>query len=92
MGEMLINSMRGDIPIVIIRPTIIESTYKDPFPGWIQGNRCPFLTFNLCVCVYIYIYIYIYLFIFIDKRLDQVTLVICHKQKLSKKILEEIFY
>ena len=84
MGEMLINSMRGDIPIVIIRPTIIESTYKDPFPGWIQGNRCPFLTFNLCVCVYIYIFIY--------KRLDQVTLVICHKQKLSKRILEEIFY
>ena len=81
---MLINSMRGDIPIVIIRPTIIESTYKDPFPGWIQGNRCPLLTFNLCVCVYIYIFIY--------KRLDQVTLVICHKQKLSKKILEEIFY
>ncbi|KAL6841044.1 hypothetical protein ACP4OV_029013 [Aristida adscensionis] len=39
MGEMVINSMRGEIPVVIIRPTIIESTLKDPFPGWIQGNR-----------------------------------------------------
>ncbi|KAK9286230.1 hypothetical protein L1049_014616 [Liquidambar formosana] len=39
MGEMLISSMRGDIPVVIIRPSIIESTCRDPFPGWIQGNR-----------------------------------------------------
>ena len=78
MGEMLINSMRGDIPIVITRPTVIESTYKDPFPGWIQGNRCSFLTFNLCVYIYIYIYIFIY------KRLDQVTLVICHKMDYQK--------
>ncbi|GMY22230.1 fatty acyl-CoA reductase 2-like [Fagus crenata] len=39
MGEMLVNSVRGDIPVVIIRPTIVESTHKEPFPGWIQGNR-----------------------------------------------------
>ncbi|KAL6642511.1 hypothetical protein ACP70R_020692 [Stipagrostis hirtigluma subsp. patula] len=39
MGEMVINSMRGEIPVVIIRPSIIESTLKEPFPGWIQGNR-----------------------------------------------------
>ncbi|KAL6344407.1 hypothetical protein AAG906_039663 [Vitis piasezkii] len=39
MGEMMINSMRGDIPLVIIRPTVIGSTLEDPFPGWIQGNR-----------------------------------------------------
>uniref|UniRef100_A0A2N9IRP4 Fatty acyl-CoA reductase n=1 Tax=Fagus sylvatica TaxID=28930 RepID=A0A2N9IRP4_FAGSY len=39
MGEMLVNSVRGDIPVVIIRPTVIESTHKEPFPGWIQGNR-----------------------------------------------------
>ncbi|EEF27960.1 Male sterility protein, putative [Ricinus communis] len=39
MGEMIIDSMRGEIPVVIIRPSIIESTYRDPFPGWIQGNR-----------------------------------------------------
>lgn len=39
MGEMLLNSMRGEVPVVIIRPSVIESTYKEPFPGWIQGNR-----------------------------------------------------
>jgi fatty acyl-CoA reductase len=39
MGEMVINSMRGNIPAVVIRPSVIESTWRDPFPGWIQGNR-----------------------------------------------------
>ncbi|GLT77692.1 hypothetical protein SLA2020_492550 [Shorea laevis] len=31
--------MRGEIPVVIIRPSVIESTYKEPFPGWMEGNR-----------------------------------------------------
>lgn len=39
MGEMMIENLRGDIPVVIIRPSVIESTYREPFPGWIQGNR-----------------------------------------------------
>ncbi|KAF2319328.1 hypothetical protein GH714_014833 [Hevea brasiliensis] len=39
MGEMLINSNRENLPVVIIRPSIIESTYSEPFPGWIQGNK-----------------------------------------------------
>ncbi|KAJ0816470.1 putative oxidoreductase [Helianthus annuus] len=39
MGEMMIDKMGGDIPIVIIRPSVIESTYKEPFPGWMEGNR-----------------------------------------------------
>ncbi|KAJ0088353.1 hypothetical protein Patl1_32894 [Pistacia atlantica] len=39
MGEMMINNMRGDIPVVIIRPSVIESTFKEPFPGWMEGNR-----------------------------------------------------
>ncbi|GAV66458.1 Sterile domain-containing protein/NAD_binding_4 domain-containing protein [Cephalotus follicularis] len=39
MGEMIIDNMRGDIPVVIIRPSTIESTVKEPFPGWIQGYR-----------------------------------------------------
>ncbi|KDP46041.1 hypothetical protein JCGZ_13487 [Jatropha curcas] len=41
MGEMLINSKRESltVPIVIVRPSIIESTYREPFPGWIQGNK-----------------------------------------------------
>ncbi|KAK1426223.1 hypothetical protein QVD17_14892 [Tagetes erecta] len=39
MGEMMIDQMGGDIPVVIIRPSVIESTYKEPFPGWMEGNR-----------------------------------------------------
>ncbi|KAM0849862.1 hypothetical protein ACQ4PT_053474 [Festuca glaucescens] len=39
MGEMVINSMRGEIPVVTIRPSVIESTWRDPFQGWMEGNR-----------------------------------------------------
>ncbi|KAF2289550.1 hypothetical protein GH714_037111 [Hevea brasiliensis] len=39
MGEMMIDSLRGDIPVVIIRPSVIESTCREPFPGWMEGNR-----------------------------------------------------
>ncbi|KAG2686853.1 hypothetical protein I3760_09G026100 [Carya illinoinensis] len=39
MGEMMIDKLRGEIPVVIIRPSVIESTCKEPFPGWMQGNR-----------------------------------------------------
>lgn len=39
MGEMLLGHFRGNLPLVIIRPTMITSTYKEPFPGWIEGLR-----------------------------------------------------
>ncbi|KAL2228298.1 fatty acyl-CoA reductase 2 [Sesamum indicum] len=39
MGEMMIDSLRGEIPVVVIRPSVIESTYREPFPGWMEGNR-----------------------------------------------------
>ncbi|XP_051126509.1 fatty acyl-CoA reductase 2, chloroplastic-like [Andrographis paniculata] len=39
MGEMVLDEIREDIPLLIIRPSVIESVYKDPSPGWIQGNR-----------------------------------------------------
>lgn len=39
MGEMALDEIRGDTPVLIIRPTVIESSYEKPFPGWIQGNR-----------------------------------------------------
>ncbi|KAH7512345.1 hypothetical protein FEM48_Zijuj12G0080800 [Ziziphus jujuba var. spinosa] len=39
MGEMMVDNMREDIPLVIIRPSVIESTLKEPFPGWMEGIR-----------------------------------------------------
>ena len=40
MGEMLLGAMRGDLPVVIVRPSMVISTFEDPFPGWIEGIRC----------------------------------------------------
>ncbi|CAN1263469.1 Alcohol-forming fatty acyl-CoA reductase [Linum perenne] len=39
MGEMIVLNSKGDIPLVIMRPTMITSTLKHPFPGWIEGAR-----------------------------------------------------
>ncbi|CAN6225438.1 unnamed protein product [Urochloa humidicola] len=39
MGEMLLGTMRGGLPVVIVRPSIVISTFQDPFPGWIEGIR-----------------------------------------------------
>ncbi|XP_065866372.1 fatty acyl-CoA reductase 3-like [Euphorbia lathyris] len=39
MGEMIIQYLKENLPVIIIRPTIISSTYKEPFPGWTEGLR-----------------------------------------------------
>ncbi|XP_020106084.1 probable fatty acyl-CoA reductase 4 [Ananas comosus] len=39
MGEMLFYNLRRHLPLVILRPTIVTSTCKEPFPGWIEGVR-----------------------------------------------------
>ncbi|XP_057781958.1 fatty acyl-CoA reductase 1-like [Salvia miltiorrhiza] len=39
IGEMLLEKFNQNCNVVIIRPTIITSTFKDPFPGWIEGLR-----------------------------------------------------
>ncbi|CAN6840670.1 hypothetical protein HID58_045721 [Brassica napus] len=39
MGEMLMGKYRENLPLVIVRPTMITSTLAEPFPGWIEGLR-----------------------------------------------------
>ncbi|KAF3455096.1 hypothetical protein FNV43_RR05544 [Rhamnella rubrinervis] len=39
MGEMCAGEAKDELPIVIIRPAMVTSTYKEPFPGWIEGLR-----------------------------------------------------
>ncbi|KAL9273015.1 Alcohol-forming fatty acyl-CoA reductase-like protein [Drosera capensis] len=39
LGEMLMLDLKDDLPLVIVRPTIVTSTYKEPFPGWVEGIR-----------------------------------------------------
>ncbi|KAK3157160.1 hypothetical protein QOZ80_2AG0116980 [Eleusine coracana subsp. coracana] len=39
MGEMLLDNLGADLPVVIARPSIVLSTIEDPMPGWIEGVR-----------------------------------------------------
>lgn len=39
MGERALLAQRGDVPVTIVRPSIIESSLQEPRPGWIRGFR-----------------------------------------------------
>ncbi|KAH9659993.1 Fatty acyl-CoA reductase 1 [Citrus sinensis] len=39
MGEMLLDHHKDNLPIIIIRPTMITITYKEPFSGWNESLR-----------------------------------------------------
>ncbi|MFA0776271.1 MAG: hypothetical protein THHGLFOP_001799, partial [Candidatus Fervidibacter sp.] len=39
LGERLLVKECNDIPTLILRPAIIESTLKEPEPGWIENQR-----------------------------------------------------
>src|SRR5206468_10550451 len=39
LGEQLINMTHGAVPTVIVRPSIIESSLREPEPGWLDGLR-----------------------------------------------------
>jgi HAD superfamily hydrolase (TIGR01490 family) len=39
LGEQALLETRGDIPVTIVRPSIIESALAEPRPGWIRGFR-----------------------------------------------------
>ena len=39
LGERALLQNRGPIPVSIVRPSIIESSVLEPFPGWIRGFR-----------------------------------------------------
>jgi alcohol-forming fatty acyl-CoA reductase len=39
LGEEALTEVKGNIPVSIVRPSIIESSLAEPFPGWIRGFR-----------------------------------------------------
>ena len=39
LGERALTEMKGDVPVSIVRPSIIESALVEPRPGWIRGFR-----------------------------------------------------
>ncbi len=39
LGELAVVEVAGDVPVSIVRPSIIESAWSEPSPGWIKGFR-----------------------------------------------------
>ncbi len=39
LGEQALTDSKGDVPVSIVRPSIIESAWAEPKPGWIRGFR-----------------------------------------------------
>jgi alcohol-forming fatty acyl-CoA reductase len=39
LAERMALEEREETPLVILRPAIIESSHREPYPGWIQGTR-----------------------------------------------------
>jgi fatty acyl-CoA reductase len=39
LGERALGQNRGNVPVSIVRPAIIESAWSEPVPGWIRGFR-----------------------------------------------------
>lgn len=36
MGEMLLQRMKGSIPLTIVRPSIVGCSLREPYPGWVD--------------------------------------------------------
>ncbi|WP_119066934.1 HAD-IB family hydrolase [Rubrobacter indicoceani] len=39
LAERMVLRERGEVPVVILRPAIIESSLAEPYPGWIVGTK-----------------------------------------------------
>jgi fatty acyl-CoA reductase len=39
LGEQALTDSKGNVPVSIVRPSIIESAWAEPRPGWIRGFR-----------------------------------------------------
>ncbi|KAI3839457.1 hypothetical protein MKX03_017718 [Papaver bracteatum] len=40
LGEIIIGPhFKTNFPVVIVRPTAVTGTYREPFPGWIEGFK-----------------------------------------------------
>ncbi len=39
LGEWALMEGRGELPVTLVRPSIIEAALSQPYPGWIRGFR-----------------------------------------------------
>ncbi|CAG7786726.1 unnamed protein product, partial [Allacma fusca] len=37
LAEILVEESSGDIPICIVRPSVVTAANKEPIPGWIDN-------------------------------------------------------
>ncbi|CAG7731700.1 unnamed protein product [Allacma fusca] len=48
MAEHLVNQSRDEVPICIVRPSIVAATYEEPIPGWVDNINGPSGIFVAC--------------------------------------------
>ena len=41
LTEQILELERGDIPLIIIRPSVVIASQQEPFPGWIDNLNGP---------------------------------------------------
>ena len=41
LGENALLEIRGELPVTFVRPSIVESAFSEPRPGWIRGFGWP---------------------------------------------------
>ncbi|CAG7721710.1 unnamed protein product, partial [Allacma fusca] len=39
LAEMLVEESRFDIPVCIVRPSVVTPAFKEPIPGWIKAKN-----------------------------------------------------
>ena len=39
LGEVALADTKSELPVTVVRPSIVESSLADPVPGWIRGFR-----------------------------------------------------
>ncbi len=48
LAEHLLAERRGDLPLVLLRPSIVSAAWREPFPGWID-SQAAFAAFVLLI-------------------------------------------
>ena len=64
LAECLLQNEAKDLPVSILRPSIVGAAYKEPLPVW-QTD----ITIRIVIYIYMYIY-YIYIYIYNDDSLN----------------------
>ena len=41
ISEQLVNEERGELPIAIVRPSIVGGSIEEPMPGWVDNLNGP---------------------------------------------------